>query len=418
MRFKIALLAIAITYQPIQARAQIAEAAGTGVVLDKIRSELDSTIDQAQQSGEFLIWQAGVQARDMLDQWKETNADLLNVAFSKLDRQTRDVFSKMDALTQKVNEDVSHRLEEAQSLADTALLLPTSMYFNGKVYVTRYSPRLLVPGGQMPRVFTINGANFAEANPVLMLKNGTSLDRISLTATEVKFVLPPNVYDTRDGGIGTVAMKLTYTRNPTAIFRKRVTKDLMLWALPPEFGTYSVVPTVETSDRVTKMLEIHTGKIKGRDKNIEAGISPPDGWRFDLDRIDSAATVRGEGGEAGRCQNFPKNNRSENGIRVQVRVDHINKWGQKKDGWIRCVATVPVYQINKGKKELEPIKGPMAWNNDIRIAPPERLLGWKVTTKTMDGRSSEYNGDATNNFFSLKADSAGIIIRPIPPKSL
>jgi hypothetical protein len=270
----------------------------------------------------------------------------------------------------------------------------------------------------MPRVFTVNGVNFTEANPVLTLKTGASLDRISLTATEAKFALPPSAYDSRDGSVSTVGMTLTYTRNTSAIFKKRVSKDIVLWALPAEFGSYAVIPTVSTNDRVTKMVAIATGKVKGKDKNIEVGISPPEGWYFDLDKIDSTASVRGDGGEAGRCQNLPQNNRSRNGIRVQVRVDHINKWGQKKDGWIRCVATVPVYQDNTGRKELDPIKGKLTWNDDVRIAAPDGLLGWKVSTKTMNGKTSEYNGDGSNPFFDLKADSAGVIIRSIPPRTL
>ena len=418
MKITAVLLAAALVLQPIEAQAQIAEAAATGVVLDKIRGELDSTIDQAQQSGQFLIWQAGVQARDLLDQWKDTNKDLLDVAFTKLDKQTRDVFSKIDAQSQRIKNLTQDSMEDARGLTDAAGELVSSIPFNGKVYATRYSPRILVPGSAMPRIFTVNGVNFSEANPVLALKNGTVLDRISLTATEAKFALPQSAYDSRDGAVSTVGMTLTHTRNTSAIFKKRVAKDFVLWALPAEFGSYIVTPTVATNDRITKMVEIYTGKVKGKDKNIEVGISPPEGWYFDLDKIDSSASVRGDGGEAGRCQNFPQNNRSRNGIRVQVRVDHINKWGQKKDGWIKCVAKVPVYKDIAGKKELDPITGKLTWNNDLRIAAPEGLLGWKVTAKTMDGKTSEFNGDGSNPLFDLKADSAGVIFRPIVPRTL
>lgn len=392
MRIIAGIVAAAVVMQPLPAQAQIAEAAATGVVLDKIRNELDSTIDQAQQSGQFLIWQAGVQARDLLDQWKETNTELLNVAFSKLDQKTRDIFSKIEAQSKQLNMSAEYRLEDARQLTETAGLLVVGLPFNGKVYTTRYSPRILIPGSGMPRVFTVSGINFSEANPVLAVKNGPTLDRISLTATEAKFALPQSVYDARNG-VATVNMMLTHTRNTSAIFKKRVSKDLVLWALPAEFGSYSATPTVATSDRSTKMVEIATGKVKGKDKNIEVGISPPEGWYFDLDRLDETASVRGDGGEAGRCQNFPKNNQSKNGVRVQVRVDHINKWGQKKDGWIRCIAKVPVYKDTAGKKDLDPITGKLTWNQDVRIAAPDGLLGWKVTTKTIDGKTSEYNGN-------------------------
>lgn len=415
---KIAIcVAMAVIIQPVHSKAQIVETAATGAVLDQIRGELDSTIDSARQSGEFLIYQAGVQARDLLDTWKKTNAGLLDDAFSKLDKQTRDIFLKMDVLTKRINTGMEDRLGDAQRLTETALLIPTSLPFAGKTYVTRYTPKILIPGSAMPRVFTISGANLAEADPVVALADETRLQRISLTSTEAQYALPTGIYETRDGSVGTIAMKITYTRNPTAIFKKKVTKDLVIWALPAQFGTYSAIATVATSRRETSMVNVHTGKIKGRDKNIEHGITPPGDWKFDLDRMDQA-TLRGDGGEAASCQNFPQNDRSENGIRVQARVDHINEWGSKKDGWIRCIATVPVYRVIPGKATLDPVTGPLVWNDDIRVAPPPNLLGWNIMAKTMDGRTTQHNGDALTSWFDMKADSAGIIIHPIPPRAL
>lgn len=407
---------IGAAFWSLPANAQIQQGLATGVVLDQIQSELDLAITSALQAGDLLIYQAGVEARDVIAAWRQANGDLLDDAFSKLDGKTRELFMKADALVDKVNSGVGDRLSQAQELGDTALTISTQIPTQQRTLITRYSPRVLVPQSSAPKVLTLYGANFAEAKPVLKVADGTEIKPLSLTNQSVSYRLPASFGTVPDGAGGIVPAQISYIRNASAIFKKRVTKDLAFWALPATMGSYTIVPTVERANRVAHMVEIHTGELKGKDKNILKGINPPQGWLFDLARIDGEASLRGNGGEAGRCQLIAPQDRSENGVMVQVRVDHITKWNGKKPGWIRCIATMPVYKLEKVTQSLSPITGAIAWSSDVRIAPPDGIRDWVISVNTMDGRNRQFTGSGFDALFQVTADKSGVLIKPTPPK--
>ncbi|WP_426291532.1 hypothetical protein [Sphingomonas sp. TWP1-3-1] len=410
------LLSVAIWHGP--ANAQIAESLATGVVLDELQSQLDTAITSALQAGDLLIYQAGVEARDAIAAWKQANGNLLDKTFSSLDDTTKTIFSKTDTLIDKIDAKTGDRLAQAQELGDTGVLISTSIIpTQQRTLITRYSPRVFAPQTGTPRVVTIYGANIAEAKPLITLPDGVKISPVSLTSQAASFIIPASFLSNPINASTVVTAQLGYTRNASAIFKKRVQKSLAFWTLPPVMGSYTAVATVERPNRVTDMAVIHTGELSGKDKNILKGINPPSGWLFDLPRVDSSATLVGNGGEAGRCQIIAPQDRSESGVMVQVHVDHTRDWkGSKKSGWIRCIATMPIYKVDQIRQALPPTTGEIAWSSDLHITPPEGIRSWAVSIKTMDGRTRQFTGSGLDQLFQLTADTSGVLIKPLPPK--
>lgn len=419
--FVLSLSSIAVATTPSPAPAQVASVLTAGAAVRTLRGQIDDLINSARQDMDLVVFNAGVEARDALDAWERVNSSLMDKAFAELKDQQKQLFLNIQKAVADVNDPARERLAQAQQLTDTAVLTINSLPFSKKSFITRYTPRLIFPGGREPTILRIFGPHMQKAEPKVTLNDGKSLEMIEGTALSASFMVPEAAIANAATGSTPLQLKVSHYGSPYAWFGKdRTSTKLAPWILPPVMGSYTVTPTVEKQDIERKMVELHSGKLSGRNRNVHKGVHPPEGWKFDLDRMDQAR-VRGDGGEAGRCEEIAKNDRSENGVLIKGRVDEIRQvtWRgvRWEDGWIRCIATLPVYRVVAREEMGEPVSGQLGWYEDVAIPPPAGIKSWTVAIALFDGRSRTFQGPASDLYFDLSADQRGVILSPKRPVS-
>jgi len=411
-----ALVAILVS-SPV--RAQVAEGVTAGAATSALRSQLDAIIRSAQQDFDLSVFNAATEARNALDAWERVNSTLLETAFEKIDYQQRQLFLNLEKSVKQISLEGADRLAEAQQLGDTAVLLASTFPLNKRTYIHRYTPRTMIPGGVSSTVLRIFGTHLSKADLLVEDVEGNALEMIESTAATAGFVIPDELLVDRDGKPRPLQLSIQYDSSPYAWFNKGHRTDLVSpWVMPKLLATYTITPTIKTDTIERKMQTFHSGKMSGRNRTVYKGIRPPEGWRFDLDRFRDVS-VRGNGGEAGRCQKIADEDRSENGVKIQARVDAIREvnWGGVSwdDGWVRCVAKMPIYRVVSGEARGEITQGSLDWFNAIHVDSPGEIKAWKVSLKTFDGRSSVFHGPGEDRFFSINADSTGLTITPKRP---
>ncbi|MBB3983568.1 hypothetical protein GGR44_003259 [Sphingobium fontiphilum] len=419
--FVLSLSSIAIALTPAPAPAQVASVTTVAASVRLLRGQIDALIASARQDMDLVLFNAGVEARDALDAWERVNSSLMDKAFAALKDEQKQLFLNIQKAVADVNDPARNRLEQAQQLTDTAVLTVNSLPFSKKSFITRYTPRLIFPGGREPIVLRVFGPHMQKAEPRVTLAGGQALDMIEGTALSASFPLPNDAIDNAATGSTPLQLKVSHYGSPYAWFGKdRTSTKLAPWILPHVMGSYTVTPLVEKRETERKMVTLHSGRLSGRNRNVHKGVHPPEGWKFDLDRMDEAR-VRGDGGEAGRCEEIANNDRSENGVLIKGRVDEIRQvtWRgvRWEDGWIRCIATLPVYRVVPREEMGEPVSGQLGWYEDVAIAPPPGIKSWTVAVTLFDGRSRTVQGPASDLYFDLSADHRGVILSPKRPVS-
>lgn len=179
-QFKLASYALAgimLCAVPDASRANpIAGTIATGVVLDHAETKAKNVIKSAKDAGDFLIWRAAEEALRLLQAWKETHIELLNHAFGKLDKATRDMFNEIDSTLDRVSKERELAVKDAERLtlqwSQTIKSLPI-VSKNAEVY--SYSPRVLLPNGEDKIAVKVYGPKLADAKPEVQLPDNSKV---------------------------------------------------------------------------------------------------------------------------------------------------------------------------------------------------------------------------------------------------
>ena len=413
-----ALVSSQFAAQPAQ--AQDLSGMMVGPAISMLRGQLDNIIKSASQDFDLVVFNAATEARGALDAWERVNSNLLDKAFDRLDTTQRQMFQNIEKTIDQLNEAGSDRLKQAQSLTDTAAQIVATIPTNRKAYINRYGPRVVFPGGTTPVALRLHGTHLNKAKLAARIGDGKPLEQIESTATSASFLIPDSAFVGPDGASRPLSITVSYLASPYAWFGKDPsTAQVAPWVMPMTMASYRVSATVGVEQIERKMETFHTGRLSGRNRNVFKGIRPPDGWRFDLERFDSVARVRGDGGEAGRCQKVADEDRAENGVKIQGRVDEIRQGSWRgvryDDGWIRCIAELPIYRVVKSSKLVDVGGGQLGWYKTVRLDAPQDVTSWQIQMKTFDGRELVFNGPANDRYVSISADSTGVMLTPKRP---
>ncbi|HHF9125718.1 TPA: hypothetical protein ACPT5X_005470 [Klebsiella pneumoniae] len=98
----------------ISAPAQIIGSVSTGMVTSQIYDSLNDLINNARDAGDYLTIRAAVEAKGAIELWKDSNKELLNVAFSKLDESQRNTINNFRQLTESIGHDTDKKLDNIQ----------------------------------------------------------------------------------------------------------------------------------------------------------------------------------------------------------------------------------------------------------------------------------------------------------------
>lgn len=424
-------LALALTAMPA-AHAQVAAAVGgltTSATISQIFSGLDQLISSAQDAGDYLTMRAAIEAKGVIETWKEANKELLDKAFSELSETQRQTFNNARQLTERANQDVANRLETTQLLVNQANQLVESIPFSNNTYVTRYSPRVKPAQSKNAVTLRVNGVNLDKADPVLALNQG-SATRMVVGPMEVLYTVPVTALQGDADKLAIVPLKLTYTApkegfwNQLVGAREAVERQLPIVTLPSNLGKFTFVVETEAQQKEVAIWTAQQQKFEGKNKNVRKVATPKAGWRWDWEQGVAAFKQVGGGGEAGSCNGVKESESTADGIVHSAHLDEIKsvkgfppeiKWGP---GWQNCAVTGPIYRMVTVKAKLPAQAGLMTWTEDLRLPIPQDFKSLQLEVSTFDGRKRIFTDTGADKFFDVIRGGSELIIRPRQPADL
>ena len=220
-----------------------AEPLTAGVAIAGTESVLRSVIQKAENTGDYLAWKAGIEAKLVIDSWKEANSELLDDALDDLNETQSAFFRRLDTTVKHA--DVPGQIESLTRV--TELLNQTvndAIFWNQNTGVFRHFPSVIHPEITQNILVTIRGVNLDKNNPKIEF-NGVSnpLPILDLKRQQVVFELPKGVLKHHNDSIKTVSGVLSYDK-PKKFFEfgetKRIKLPIAFLLLPKKLGSYEV----------------------------------------------------------------------------------------------------------------------------------------------------------------------------------
>jgi hypothetical protein len=336
-----------------------------GVLVGDLEGQANSVIDNARNSGDFLIWRMAEQAKAVLEAWKKANTDILNTAFEGLSEANREMFDGIDATLTRASKERELAVGDAQKITlEWAQIIKSLPFTNSEAELLSYSPRVILPVGDAPITLRMNGPRLAGSKATLQ-----GSDKSTLTVT-------PSLEQELLARIDRKSLKFDNTR-PTFVTyelnfiqKSGVVRDtpaqrmLTIWLPPKVLGTYTISNQINHTDIESKEFNADIGG-KGKDSGYPVTISvPPDmkqqGWKIDTARIRAPRPgwIIDRGGDNGSCSGPVASTISEDGFVFNIQLGHrTGNFGKKSDAWQNCSVLVPIYREVKSVRPGGPLTG-------------------------------------------------------------
>lgn len=393
-----------------------------GAILKQLRSEISSVLNQAQDTGNFLIARAAVESKDALDLWESHNKSLINLTFDRLDESSRQLFERVDKTLDGTIRGAKGTIESAKDLADIANQIVEQIPTNRGTYVTRFIPRIVPPNAKDSFVLRIRGVNLDSGDPKIL--NMGSIPRSLIGPVEANFVIPLTKLKSSPDRITLNGIVIQHSAPDDGFFnrvigrRHVVERQMPVITLPSVMGYYTVKVKRTYEARIEKSFDRDLGQFKAKNSRVYRVATPEPGWRW---VVDSARTklLQG-GGEAGRCDGIDYNQSSENGITVYAQLDKITNWTYPggTDGYVNCVLRGIEYRTESKTDDMPEIKGTLNWNSDVSIDLPDGVSSIIVKVHTFDGRDRIFDGIGSDKYFDINRLARSIVISPRVPSDV
>jgi hypothetical protein len=174
----VALLICCLTASPVSAQDPI-----TSFVLGGLEQKVNDALEKAKAASDALIRLMAEQALAVIKAWKESNKELLNTAFDRLDNTSKNVFHEMDKTFTRFETDetivMHHAVQLSANWIDFVKDLPFTNH-NPEVFL--YYPRVIrqLPTGDGVPIHII-GPKLASADPSLS-QSGTTTAKLDKAA--------------------------------------------------------------------------------------------------------------------------------------------------------------------------------------------------------------------------------------------
>lgn len=427
----------------------------TGVAFQGIMGELNASINQAFSQGNYLAWNAGVQARLVLDRWGEVNKDLMNKAFEGLSDQQRQLFRNTNDLVQELGQKGDALTAKAQQLLDQSQQIVSDIKFwDGEPVLLRYAPSLINSERQTRKIIAVRGLSLNKANPKLTLTiDGTAVEvpRVSLTQSEAQFEIPLKALSASDNESKRIIGEVQLTHRKAkylGIFGSeeiKITSPVNIGLLPKYVGELTSIETFKkTTGKVHtdwKSREFHFSSGSLDEKCDVQTQNPAQEHLIDTDTLQVwhnrpnphpmagkkvgffpiPATLPGAWGKAGSAR---VENNTPHGFAIRVCAKR----------WTCCFPpdTGPGYQhivyrwreyknVDDVQKQQHP-GGKIHWNKDnlVRVTPGTDGLIAQVKLFTGEERVEIRERLGTGRYYALEFEpkTGAILIRPQIPTEL
>lgn len=393
------------------------------MTIEKIFSELDSIINKARETADYSMMRAAMETKDAIQAWKGANMQLMDTAFSNLDKQQQQIFNNARQIEYRTAVDVEKQLKLAQDITNQVNQSIASIPGNDRTFITNFEPRVILPITKSPITLRIKGVNLDKGNPTLELK-GKSAPRMLIGPMEVQYKIDEKALPGVPLNLGTIPLMIKYTEPKDGFLnrltgkRETVTRELPLITLPTQIGQFSY-NVVTTSEK--KEIKIWTSQLQlfeGRNTTIRKVVPPLEGWQWDWEQgVKAFKQVSGRG-EAGHCNGIIESNSNRFSITHTARVNRIWSTRQYGDGWQYCSLNGPIFKMIKETKIFATQTGVIEWTQDVRLPIPPDTTSITLEVTTFDGRKRIFTDSGADKYFDILRSENQIIIHPIRPFDL
>jgi len=279
---------------------------GTGLLIDRIGDELKSLLDEAASKGDFLMMRGAQEALYVLDAFKKSNIELLDVAFDKIGRERQAVLNQVRQTARDLEAGRVDTLARLEATSDQMDRLVRDATFKKTPTIFRYRGGLVVPGETGDIQLRIAGHKLTSGKPKLLFR-GVEYPAMK-DANSLRFTLPRRLFvdptETLRVESATVVMfeqGFLWGLGPDT----EVRQDLTLVSLPTRLASVTVeynelVPKQAFYDRPPFDESFNHGGSAKRCRHF-AYVPATSSRRFDLDPQRTSVT-RGNGNRDGSLE--------------------------------------------------------------------------------------------------------------------
>lgn len=401
---------------------KIASSALTGTLIDELFGRIQGLIDDATNKGDYLLVRAGIEARIALENFKLVNAELLDKAFSSLDKASRDNFARINSTVQEARAGTIEAVTAAQRIADTGQQIAVIMDPNGhRSFLIRYVPTVVSPTAASPIRVMVRGVNLDEANATIEGK--ATYSPKTVTKQELLFELPIAEMNVSPDRVVLTTFQFKYTSvkpgwwNRTLGKKENISRPISFALMPQVLGRLNYTTSVGGSRRITERRDYALDQFRGVDADQDRAIAPPPGWKFDLG---SFSHVQGRGEGNSYCVGFLPENRTEFGVVFRAHVGRIrsarNPGGAA--GYVNCNVGYTLYRDEPIDVAGPGGSGVLDWSADQPFPLPPNLRATSITILLFDGTQQIHSNDVSTKYYTLSMEPTRFLFKPKVPTDL
>ncbi|WBX95225.1 hypothetical protein [Pseudoxanthomonas mexicana] len=185
-------LAVGIAHVPA-ANAQVVEAAvATGLLIEQTSEKLGVLMDEATSKGDFLMLRAAQEAIYVLDAFKKSNLDVLDVAFDKIGRERQAVLNQVRQTARDLEAGRVDTLAQLEATSDQMDRLVRDATFKKTPTIYRYRGGLVIPGETGDVQLRVSGYKLTTGKPQLFFR-GIAYPAAK-DANSLSFTLPRRLF--------------------------------------------------------------------------------------------------------------------------------------------------------------------------------------------------------------------------------
>ncbi len=234
----------------------------TGEVIKQLGDQAKGIIQQAEQSGDFILKRSSQEVLYMLDAFEAANENLLNKSFDKIGKERRAVLNKMIEVTNSLQSEVDLTLNRAEQILDQLNILVRDVTFKKYPVIFRYRGGIVVPGNTQKIRITIDGANLNRLSKPRLTFRGEEYIANQL-GESIFFELPKSLFsantDTFKSEIGKLSIEHKYGGFWGMFEKIKITKyDLNIITLPSQLGKAKLSYKREV---IEKKEKVYSGEV-------------------------------------------------------------------------------------------------------------------------------------------------------------
>lgn len=409
--------------------SQVTEVVTTRAIMDEISKSLTQIVNESMTRFDYSVAKAAMEGLSLIEAWKEANSHLLDKAFSGIDEQSRNIISRIDALSKEVNNDIEKHISIVNEIVIGANQITENIIGSSKrTFILDYSPKVIFPTNDSTILIRVKGVNLDRSYAKYEMVNGSFLNLDITGPTSASFELPVSELNFNTSSPQLLKLSIHHrTRNGSFLFIPKfsdVERKIILTSLSNNFGTFELIGERAFESVERRMYEADAGRFEARNSNVWKIAKPLEGYKWDLrDGVDSRKEfkIKQYSGESARCEGIAWNESTENGLSIQARCDQIRQVNRRgirwKAGYVGCGVEGPIYRVVSNTEQLNNIRGTIEWNKDIAITIPNDLKNFQLKITMYDGTERIITNDYADGMLRVIKNTNNIIIRTTPPKS-